>query len=426
MSSPVVNVHTHFQPESVLSLVEPYGITMRRTEEGAWYFRSGSVEYSIPGSSEKFWGRGLAGQIADMDAAGVDVHVLSASPMIFGYHLPADVGLAFSRAFNDETARHIAEFPGRFWGSAQLPMQDLAAAAEELERAVTELGFRSCTVGFVLGPERTLADPDCDAFLATVERLNVPILLHPVALGQTLDLDTAGGSWLLKYQMDWAWGYLFVETVAVVGFVLGGALDRHPNLRVMVPHGGGMLPFPARPAGLPGEGLRGRRGAGDGPSSTSRTSTRHRSARATRAPVSGRGRRSRQRRARLRLPGLGRSADLGDGARPAVARRGGEGEDPRRNAVAAAVRRGGGDGVSIRTVLVAGGGPAGMAAALGFARSGFEVTLAEVDPQWRTAGMGLTLLGPTLRALDEIGTAEVCAAAGFPQDHADSTTRAAT
>ena len=243
MSSLVVNVHTHFQPESVLAVVEPYDITMRRTEDGAWYFRSGSVEYSIPGSSEKFWGRGLAGQIADMDAAAVDVHVLSASPMIFGYHLPADVGVAFSRAFNDETARHMAEFPGRFWGSAQLPMQDLAAAAEELERAVTELGFRSCTVGFVLGRERTLADPDCDAFLATVERLNVPILLHPVALGQTLDLDAAGGSWLLKYQMDWAWGYLFVETIAVVGFVLGGTLDRHPDLRVMVPHGGGMLPF---------------------------------------------------------------------------------------------------------------------------------------------------------------------------------------
>jgi aminocarboxymuconate-semialdehyde decarboxylase len=242
-ASPVVNVHTHFQPESVLPLVEPYGITMRSTPEGAWYFRSGNVEYSIPGSSEKFWGRGLGGQLVDMDAAGVDVHVLSASPMIFGYHLPADVGVAFSQAFNDETARSIAQYPDRFWGSAQLPMQDLAAAAEELERAVTELGFRSCTVGFVLGAARTLADPECDAFLATAERLNVPILLHPVALGQDLDLEAGRGSWLRKYQMDWAWGYLFVETIAVVGFVLGGALDRHPNLRVMIPHGGGMIPF---------------------------------------------------------------------------------------------------------------------------------------------------------------------------------------
>ena len=239
----VVNAHTHFQPESVLPLVEPYGITMRRTPEGAWYFRSGNAEYSIPGSSKKFWGRGLGDQLADMDAAGVDVHVLSASPMIFSYHLPSEVATSFSRAFNDETARHIAQHPDRFWGSAQLPMQDIDAAAEELERAVTQLGFRSCTVGFVLGPERTLADEECDSFLSTAERLDVPILLHPVALGQDLDLEAGRGTWLRKYQMDWAWGYLFVETVAIVGLVLGGALDRHPNLRVMIPHGGGMLPF---------------------------------------------------------------------------------------------------------------------------------------------------------------------------------------
>ena len=178
-----------------------------------------------------------------MDAAGVDVHVLSASPMIFSYHLPPDVATVFGRAFNDEVAGYIAQYPNRFWGSAQLPMQDLDAAAAELERAVGQLGFRSCTVGFVLGPERTLADIECDAFLSTAERLNVPILLHPVALGQDLDLAAGRGSWLLKYQMDWAWGYLFVETLAVVGFVLSGALDRHPNLRVMIPHGGGMLPF---------------------------------------------------------------------------------------------------------------------------------------------------------------------------------------
>jgi naringenin degradation protein FdeE len=72
-----------------------------------------------------------------------------------------------------------------------------------------------------------------------------------------------------------------------------------------------------------------------------------------------------------------------------------------------------------RNVLVAGGGPAGMAAAIGFARRGFDVTLVEIDPQWRAAGMGLTLLGPTLRALDAVGVADGCAAAGFPQDHAD-------
>ena len=52
----VINAHTHFQPESVLPLVEEYGITMRQTPEGAWYFRSGNVEYSIPARARSFGG----------------------------------------------------------------------------------------------------------------------------------------------------------------------------------------------------------------------------------------------------------------------------------------------------------------------------------------------------------------------------------
>jgi predicted TIM-barrel fold metal-dependent hydrolase len=199
---PVINVHTHYQPESVLPIVEPYGIEMTSGEEGkGWYFRSGDVTYSIPSTASKFWGTGLGEQLPEMDANGIDVHVLQPSPMVFGYHLDPEVGNEFSRAFNNETARHISEHPDRFWGSAQLPMQDLELAAAELERAVTELGLVSCSVGFVLGPDRILADPECDEFLSTAERLDVPILLHPVALGQDLDLSSRG-SWLLKYQMD--------------------------------------------------------------------------------------------------------------------------------------------------------------------------------------------------------------------------------
>ena len=239
---PVVNVHTHYQPASVLSIVEPYGIEMT-TRDGAWYFRSGDVEYSVPGTPDRFWGHGLHEQIPFMDENGIDVHVLQPSPMVFSYHLDAAVNNEFSRAFNDETARHIAEHPDRFWGSAQLPMQDLDLAAAELERAVRELGLRSCSLGYVIGEGRTLADPECAEFLATAERLDVPILLHPVALGQDLDLKAAGGEWLMKHQIDWAWGYLFTESVAVIGLIFSGTLDRHPNLRVMIPHGGGMIPY---------------------------------------------------------------------------------------------------------------------------------------------------------------------------------------
>jgi len=242
--APIINVHTHYQPESVLEIVKPYDIEMV-DKDGAWYFRSGNAEYLLPKSTgtAKFWGANLADQIPEMDSNGIDINVLQPSPMVFSYHLEPEVNKTFSEAFNDETARHIEGHEDRFWGSAQLPMQDLEMAAAELERAVTKLGLKSCSVGYVLGPNRTLADPECDEFLATAARLDVPVLLHPVALAQDIDIKAGGAEWLSKYQVDWAWGYLFSETAAVIGLIFGGTLDRHPDLRVMVPHGGGMIPY---------------------------------------------------------------------------------------------------------------------------------------------------------------------------------------
>jgi aminocarboxymuconate-semialdehyde decarboxylase len=241
-----INVHSHFQPEEALPLLEQLGIgTWEEDDEVARFIRPDTT-YEIPVKSDPhhlFWGRGLPKRVELMDAAGVDVTVLMPSPMNFNYEIPAADNDTFSHGFNDAVAGHLAGFPDRFWAVAQLPMQDLELAAKELTRAVVELGFAGCAIGYEVGWGRTLADPECDAFLSTVEELDVPILLHPVALGQSLDLKAAGGEWLLKNQLDWAWGYLFVESAAVVGMIFGGTLDRHPKLRVMVPHGGGMIPY---------------------------------------------------------------------------------------------------------------------------------------------------------------------------------------
>jgi aminocarboxymuconate-semialdehyde decarboxylase len=241
-----INVHSHYQPEAVAPLLETLGIGSWEERDGVARFVAGDIVYEIPIAVDEdrtFWGSGLAKRLPGLDEAGIDVTVLMPSPMVFNYQIDAAANDRFSRAFNDATAEHIAEHPTRFWGAAQLPMQDLELAAKELERAVRELGLKGCAVGYALGATRTLADPACDEFLSTVERLDVPILLHPVALGQSMDLKRGGGEWLLEHQMDWAFGYLFVEMAAIVGFIFSGALDRHPGLRLMIPHGGGILPY---------------------------------------------------------------------------------------------------------------------------------------------------------------------------------------
>jgi hypothetical protein len=104
----------------------------------------------------------------------------------------------FSRGFNDETARHIAPHRDRFWGSAQLPMQDLDLAAAELTRAVRDLGLKSCSIGYALGGGRTLSDLSARTSSRRSRSSTSPILLHPVALGQDLDLPAAGGERLMR------------------------------------------------------------------------------------------------------------------------------------------------------------------------------------------------------------------------------------
>ena len=260
---PVINVHTHFQPEAALDVVKPYGIEMVQDENDNWVFRSGSVEYKVPGVGGGFWGRTLDFQLGEMDAGGVDIHVLQPSPMIFGYHLEPEVNAIFSRAFNDETAKLIEAHPDRFWGSAQLPMQDVGLAVTELEHAITDLGFKSCSLDYAIGGG-VLADQRFDPFFAKAEELDVPLLLHPVALGQTLDLEAAGGTWLQRYEVDWAWGYMFGEAAAIVGLIFGGVLDRFPRLRFMVPHGGGLIPYQVGRLRMHAEHLAGKEGSGSG------------------------------------------------------------------------------------------------------------------------------------------------------------------
>ena len=81
-------------------------------------------------------------RLKDMDALGVDVQVVSIHTPFFGYHLdPAD-GLALARDVNDEIAGMVKQWPTRFAGLATLPVQDVKASADELERAVTRLGLK--------------------------------------------------------------------------------------------------------------------------------------------------------------------------------------------------------------------------------------------------------------------------------------------
>ncbi|WP_433281508.1 amidohydrolase family protein [Pseudonocardia xinjiangensis] len=178
-------------------------------------------------------------RIPDMDEHGVDVQVLSlTSPGVQGQ---PDVGVAIddARRANDFLAEVIAAHPTRFAGLAALPLQDPAAAVEELRRSVEELGLSGALVnGPTLG--HYLDERRFDPVWAELERLGTPLYLHPhlaPADDQWKVLD--GHPELAAAMYRWA-----SDTGAhAMRMVFGGVFDRFPGARVILGHMGEYLPF---------------------------------------------------------------------------------------------------------------------------------------------------------------------------------------
>jgi predicted TIM-barrel fold metal-dependent hydrolase len=184
-----------------------------------------------------------AARLADMDASGITVQVLSvAGP---GADLvPGQQGIDMARAYNDALAEACARHPSRYRGFAHLPMLAPDKAAGELERAVKDLGFHGVLVN---GPTdgRFLDDPAFEPILAKAEELDVPIYIHPGIPAQEVRsayYDNLPGNFSFTFALA-AWGWHAETAVHTLRLVLSGALDRHPRLKIVIGHLGEALPF---------------------------------------------------------------------------------------------------------------------------------------------------------------------------------------
>lgn len=172
-----------------------------------------------------------------MDAAGLDVQVLSLnSPGIQAETDPA-LAVKAAAAVNDLTAATIAEHPTRFAGFAALPLQDPAAAADELERAVHDLGLKGALVN-AHTQGRYLDHPSLRVVWERAEALDVPLYLHP-ATGVDA-ADALSGHPELIGPM-WSWG---LDTAShVLRLIFGGVFDDFPKAKLLLGHMGEGLPF---------------------------------------------------------------------------------------------------------------------------------------------------------------------------------------
>ncbi len=183
-----------------------------------------------------------AGRLADMDAHGIDMQVLSYSsaPQL----APAGQGVELARAANDRLAEAVRAHPGRFAGFATLPWQDPTAAAGELERAVHELGLKGTLL--VGRPGQTfLDDPRYEPVLAKLAELKVPLYVHPgPPLPQVQRPYYGGLDRTVTARLSlFGWGWHNEAGIQVIRMILSGVFDRFPELRVISGHWGEMVPF---------------------------------------------------------------------------------------------------------------------------------------------------------------------------------------
>ena len=176
------------------------------------------------------------GRLADMDANGVDMHLLSLG-MPGVQMFPTDTAIALARLSNDRLSEAVRRHPTRFAGLACFAPQHPGDAAKEMERAINVLGLN----GFLVNSHTQgvyLDDPRGWPILEAAEALGAPLYIHPRAPSDGMAAP------FRDYRMEGAiWGYGVEAGTHAVRLMLSGVLDRFPRLRIVLGHMGEALPF---------------------------------------------------------------------------------------------------------------------------------------------------------------------------------------
>ncbi len=177
-------------------------------------------------------------RIAAMDAAGIDVQVISfTQPGAQGYGPETAIPLALDA--NDRLSEAVKAYPDRFAGFAALPTESPVESVKELERAVKVLGFKGALING-LSQGRFLDDRKYWDIFACAESLDVPIYLHPAMPRHEVMTSYFDG---FPELASAPWGFTFETGAHFLRLVFAGVFDAYPNLKIILGHLGEALPF---------------------------------------------------------------------------------------------------------------------------------------------------------------------------------------
>jgi aminocarboxymuconate-semialdehyde decarboxylase len=175
-------------------------------------------------------------RLKDMKASDVDMQVLSNTPQTFLYNQDSGLTTAAAIVQNDQIAKHVRDYPKSFYGLATLPMQAPKAAADELSRAITKLGLKGAQIGSNING-KNLDEPEFEPVWQVANEHSAFIMVHPN--------NVAGVDRLRSYYLRNLIGNPLDTTIAAACLVFGGVIERFPNIRFFMVHGGGFAPYQA-------------------------------------------------------------------------------------------------------------------------------------------------------------------------------------
>ena len=233
-AGPVVDVHTHLVPRGWPELSAACGGSgwpwLRLDSERSAMIMVGEVEFRPVGPQA--WDP--ATRLADMADDGVDVQVVSPTPVFFAYDRPPGEAVAAARIFNALMLEQVAAGDGRLVPFCQVPLQDPDAACAELDRCLA-VGHAGVEIGNHVA-ERDLDDAGIVTFLQHCAHVGAPVFVHP--------WDMPAGPRLDRWMVRWLAGMPAETHLSILAMMLGGVFDRVPeSLRICFAHGGGSFPF---------------------------------------------------------------------------------------------------------------------------------------------------------------------------------------
>jgi 6-methylsalicylate decarboxylase len=207
-----IDVHAHYYPQDVVDQFARLGSTRA---------------YGGPSG-----GLTLAQRLELMDRAGIDVQVLSVG-VGQPYFAEAEKAAAGARCANDAYKEVVERYGGRFAAFGCLPLPHVDAALAEAAYCLDELSMAGLNLGCSVAG-RPLEDPSFEPLWADLNRRRAVVFLHPLGIG---------GPFIDAFGLEMMVGSRFEDTICAVRLVLSGLTSRFPDVRIIVPHLGGTIPY---------------------------------------------------------------------------------------------------------------------------------------------------------------------------------------